>query len=128
MSQVIDTCKQLAEEIQCCPEYVRMEIAQNKVQANEEALEIILDYREKYNALTDAFGTQEEDPDGFKEKAFALREAEDAMQGNALVKEMMDAQRDFSMLLDEINGILDQAVSGSSGCSGNCATCGGCAR
>ena len=123
---VIDVCKQLAEELVNCPEYIRMDVAQSKARRDAEALRIILDYREKYNAMTEAFGTQDEDPDGFRQTAQALRSAEDAMQANELVSEMLEAQKAFSALLNEVNTILQAAVSGSSGCTGSCATCSGC--
>ena len=78
--------------------------------------------------MTNAFGTQDDDPDGFREAAQALREAEDAMQENEFVAEMLDAQKAFSALVNEVNTILQAAISGNSGggCSGSCATCGGC--
>ena len=125
---VIDVCKQLAEEIVNCPEYLRLESAQAKARRDEEALKIILNYRNKYDAMTNAFGTQDDDPDGFREAAQALREAEDAMQENEFVAEMLDAQKAFSALVNEVNTILQAAISGNSGggCSGSCATCGGC--
>ena len=45
-----------------------------------------------------------------------------------LIAEMLDAQKVFSALVNEVNTILQAAISGNSGggCSGSCATCGGC--
>lgn len=125
---VIDVCNQLAEELVNCPEYICMEVAQTKVRRDADALRIMLDYRSKYDAMTDAFGTQDEDPDGFRQAAQALRQAEDAMQENTLITELVDAQKAFSALLEQVNQILQNAVSGgnSSGCTGSCATCSGC--
>ena len=50
------------------------------------------------------------------------------MQENEFVAEMLDAQKAFSALVNEVNTILQAAISGNSGggCSGSCATCGGC--
>ena len=129
---VQEACQNLAEELINCPEYIRMMESQLSVRRSEEAIHIMMDYRRKYDAMTEAFGKQDEDPEGFKQVALELRDAEDAMQGNAEIKEMMDAQQAFNDVLKQVDNILQTAINtgdasgAAAGCTGNCSTCGGC--
>ncbi|MBP3372091.1 MAG: YlbF family regulator [Clostridia bacterium] len=133
MTEVVrEVCQQLAEELVNCPEYIRMQNAQLGVRRSEEALRIVMDYHRKYEAMTAAFGTQEEDPEGFKQIALELRDAEDAMQGNTEIAEMMESQNAFNEVLKQVDNILQTAINtgdptgAAASCTGNCATCGGC--
>ena len=47
---------------------------------------------------------------------------------NKNIKNYLDANRSFAMMIEQVNTIIGYFVKGgeSSGCSGNCSSCGGC--
>ena len=62
-----------------------------------------------------------------------MEEAEQRMNGNAMIKELKDRRKDFQTMMDNVNKILRLVItgqvedeSGAAGCSGNCSGCSGC--
>ena len=46
---------------------------------------------------------------------------------NSIIKEYLEAARDYEMLLGRMDGILKHFIAGEQdGCGGSCSTCGGC--
>ncbi len=57
-----------------------------------------------------------------------LGEMMEELKQNPVITDMLDAETKFSMMVNEVMSILNATVTGSAegGCSGNCASCGGC--
>ena len=76
-------------------------------------------------------------PDFDAEKVAAageeLQAAENAMNECTIVKDMREAQQSFQEMMDNVNRILRLVITGevedgNGGCTGNCASCGGCGQ
>jgi cell fate (sporulation/competence/biofilm development) regulator YlbF (YheA/YmcA/DUF963 family) len=60
------------------------------------------------------------------EKQETFNQVRVRMNGNALICDFMEAQERFNKILYQVNQILNQAITGSTGCSTEgCAGCGG---
>ena len=64
---------------------------------------------------------------------YAQQAAEKAMEECTMVKDMREAQAKFQEMMDNVNRILRLVITGevedaTGGCTGNCASCGGCGQ
>ncbi len=87
---------------------------------------------DNYNALREKKTEELKGQDLSKEQA---QEVNDYFQAefeklakNSIIKEYLDAARDYEMMLGQMDGILKHFIAGEqdSSCGGSCSTCGGC--
>ena len=87
---------------------------------------------DNYNALREKKTEELKGQDLSKEQA---QEVNDYFQAefeklakNSIIKEYLDAARDYEMMLGQMDGILKHVIAGEqdSSCGGSCSTCGGC--
>lgn len=56
-----------------------------------------------------------------------LQQEFEKLMVNAIIKDYIEAARDYEMLLTQMDGILKHFIAGEQdGCTGRCSTCGGC--
>lgn len=127
MREVMLKAQALAEAILASDVYQNMHALEEQVTRDEAATAAIAEYMEKRNAVQAVIG----EPEKLAEAMQALQAADDRMSSTPLVADMRQAQQKFTDMMDSINQILRLVVTGevdegSSGCTGNCASCGGC--
>ena len=76
------------------------------------------------------------DPSQLAEAAQELEDVQQAMTDCPIIRDMREAQKKYQDMMDNVNRILRLVVTGeteddkggqpTSGCTGNCASCGGC--
>lgn len=129
MREVMQKAQELAEAIAATGMYEKMQELEKQVTADEEAAAAVADLVEKRDAFQAMIQQGTADKEAFAVAGQAYSAAQSRVDDNALIAQLREAQQAYSDLMDNVNRILRLVVTGeveSGGCSGNCASCGGC--
>lgn len=133
MREVMMKAQALAEAILHSDIYKTMHDLEEKVTQDEAATAAIAAYMEKRSNVELLLRSPEFDAEKVAAAGEELQAAETAMNECAMVKDMREAQQTFQEMMDNVNRILRLVITGETedsagGCSGNCASCGGCGQ
>ena len=131
MDAVMQKARELAQAIRESGEWRQMHEAEVAAAENSEAkaaVALVMDRRRLVESLLES---AEPDPEAIAKAGAQLEEAEAAMNGLAVIEEVRQRRGEFTQMMNTVNQVLELIVSGkipqdSEGCSGSCATCGGC--
>ena len=135
MKEVMMCAQKLAEAILNSDVYQHMHTLEEQVTQDEDATKAIAAYMEKRTAVEQAMRKPDIDPSQLAEAAQELKDVQQAMNDCPIIRDMRDAQKKYQDMMDNVNRILRLVVTGeteddkggqTSGCTGNCASCGGC--
>ena len=135
MREVMQKAQELAEAIVESSIYQRMHAAELQVNKDEEAVRAMAEFVEKRQAVETVLAQSDMDHELLAQAGEEMEEAEKHLNEVPLVKEMQEARRDFTQMMENVNRILRLVVTGEtddgcsgdcSGCSGGCEGCGGC--
>ena len=130
--EVFLKARELGEAILQSEVHRRMKQAEAAAQANPEAAAATALYLEKRQAVEQLLSGENPDPARLAEAGMELEDAERAVNSLPGVQEMQEARKQFTDMMESVNGILNLIVNGkleeSRGCTGSCATCGGCGK
>lgn len=135
MKEVMMCAQKLAEAILNSDVYQHMHTLEEQVTQDEDATKAIAAYMEKRTAVEQAMRKPAIDPSQLAEAAQELEDVQQAMNDCPIIRDMRDAQKKYQDMMDNVNRILRLVVTGeteddkggqTSGCTGNCASCGGC--
>ena len=133
MREVMMKAQALAEAISQSEIYKNMHDLEEKVTQDEAATAAIAAYMEKRGNVELLLRSPEFDTEKVAAAGEELQAAEKAMEECTIVKDMREAQQTFQEMMDNVNRILRLVINGevedsASGCTGNCASCGGCGQ
>lgn len=124
MNELLTKAQELAELIKTSKEYLLAKETEN-IQANDEkAQEMIKEYNDKRRDIAvrmQCGNMSEEETEALRTE---INEAFDKLMAYDVIKNYVEAQKDFEMLNQQIMSIISGAVNG--GCSGSCSSCSGC--
>ena len=133
MREVMNKAQELAEAILDSEIYQKMKDQENAVRKDPEAAKAMGDMIEKRQRVENVLSSANMDPNELAQASREMEEAEQRMNGNAMIKELKDRRKDFQTMMDNVNKILRLVItgqvedeSGAAGCSGNCSGCSGC--
>ena len=129
MREVMMKAQELAEAIVATGMYEKMQELEKQVTSDPKAAAAVADLVEKRNAFEALLQNPETAKGEFAAAGQAYSAAQSRVDENALIAELRKAQQDYSDLMDNVNRILRLVVTGeveTGGCTGNCASCGGC--
>ncbi len=129
MREVMMKAQELAQAILETGYYQKMQELEGQLSADETATALIADYVEKRGTFEDLMRNQGAAREEFAAAGQAFTKAQEALDGNELVQQMRAAQQQYNDLMENVNRILRLVVTGETeegGCSGDCASCGGC--
>ena len=132
MREVMMKAQALAEAILNSEVYKNMHDLEEQVTKDEAATALISSYMEKRNDVELLLRSPEFDAEKVAAAGEELQKAEQAMDDCEIVKGMREAQQTFQEMMDNVNRILRLVITGevedsaAGGCTGNCASCGGC--
>jgi cell fate (sporulation/competence/biofilm development) regulator YlbF (YheA/YmcA/DUF963 family) len=126
---ILEQAQKLGEAILLTDEYKRFTEAEKAQSENEAAMKEV----EAYNKLRNDFALEIQNTNPPKEKVDEIRktlsEAFDNLGKNPVIGEYIEANKNYSQLIDNIQNIIEMYASGgdSQGCGGSCSSCsGGC--
>ena len=135
MREVMQKAQELAEAIVESSVYQRMHAAELQVNKDEEAVKAVAAFVEKRQAVENVLAQSDMDHEQLARVGEEMEEAEKRLNEVPLVKEMQEARKEFTHMMENVNRILRLVVTGEtddgcsgdcSGCSGGCESCGGC--
>ena len=133
MREVMNKAQELAEAILDSEVYQKMKDQENAVRKDPAAAKAMGDMIEKRQRVENVLSSANMDPNELAQASREMEEAEQRMNGNAMIKELKDRRKDFQTMMDNVNKILRLVItgqvedeSGAAGCSGNCSGCSGC--
>jgi len=133
MREVMMKAQALAEAIVASETYQTMHSLEDQVTKDENATALIAAYMEKRNEVELLLRSPEFDAEKVAAAGEELQNAEKTMEECTMVKDMREAQAKFQEMMDNVNRILRLVITGevedaTGGCTGNCASCGGCGQ
>ena len=135
MREVMQKAQELEEAIVESSVYQRMHTAELQVNKDEEAVKAVATFVEKRQAVENVLAQSDMDHELLAQMGEEMEEAEKRLNEVPLVKEMQEARKEFTQMMENVNRILRLVVTGEtddgcsgdcSGCSGGCEGCGGC--
>ena len=135
MREVMQKAQELAEAIVESSVYQRMQAAELQVNKDEEAVKAVAAFVEKRQAVENVLAQSDMDHEQLARVGEEMEEAEKRLNEVPLVKEMQEARKEFTQMMENVNRILRLVVTGEtddgcsgdcSGCSGGCESCSGC--
>ena len=133
MREVMNKAQELAEAILDSEIYRKMKDQENAVRKDPEAAKALGDMIEKRQRVETVLSSADMDPNELAQASREMEEAEQRMNGNAMIRELKDRRKDFQTMMDNVNRILRLVITGqvedengAAGCSGNCSGCSGC--
>ncbi|MGQ9557002.1 MAG: YlbF family regulator [Desulfurispora sp.] len=129
MSAILQKARELGEEISRSAELQEMLAAQQAMLGSPEAAALIEEFnrKQKYYMTIQRQGLELTDS-----QKQDIADLEERMLDNELVLGFFRAQQNFEKILEEINNIISQAISGQAACSADscsdecCSSCSGC--
>lgn len=136
MDKILELTKDLAHEIQMDERFVRMQLAQQAADADEELQKLIGDFNLKRMALATETSKDDDkkDPEKMKQLDEELRTLYAEVMSNENMKAFNAAKVGMDEMMNGVSRILTLAAQGidpdsadmEASCSGNCSSCGGC--
>ena len=135
MREVMQKAQELAEAIVESSVYQRMHAAELQVNKDEAAVKAVAEFVEKRQAVETVLAQSDMDHEQLARVGEEMEEAEKRLNEVPLVKEIQEARKEFTQMMENVNRILRLVVTGEtddgcsgdcSGCSGGCDGCGGC--
>ena len=129
-NQIIDKAQELGTMIADSTERIRMTEAADRMNANEEAVELLRVYNEnRKKAANELKGTNPNKEQIKKFQDYVQAEFEKVVK-NPLIAEYIEASREFDNMVNQVNAVLSYFITGQEasegGCSGNCSGCSSC--
>ena len=131
MRDVMMKAQALAEAILDSDIDQKMKKQENDVKRDPEAAKVLGDMIEKRNRVEEILSSSDMDADELAEASREMEEAENSMNGNAMIRNLKEYRKDFQTMMENVNRILrlvstGETEDGNSECSGNGSGCSGC--
>lgn len=129
-NEIIEKAGELGTMIAESEERKRVTEASDKMNANEEAVNLLKTYNDNRKAATEKLRGTNPSKEELKEfKDYVQKEFEKVAE-NPLIAEYIEASREFDNMVQQVNAVLSYFITGEensgSGCSGNCSSCSSC--
>lgn len=124
--QIYEKAKELGELIAHSDLKKRADEANKALTSDAEAVDLINDYNDKRQAKLAEISDKQPTAEEAKAINEYLQNEFNKMAENPVIKEYIEANSEFEKVLNQMDQIIKSSISGGSGCSGSCSTCGGC--
>lgn len=122
---ILEKAHALGQEIATSKELNDMREAEQELMRDEVAQRIIQEFNEKQKSF---MAMQQQGQELSESQKTEVKDLEERMLDNPLIYRFFQAQQGFEKILEEINNIISEAISGEQhSCSDDCCTsCSGC--
>ncbi len=126
--EIFDKARELGEAIVNSNEYKTLKLAEARQEQDEEAMKLLKEYSDVRRTLGEEINKGDVSKERMEEIRAAVEEAYEKVTTNDIIVEYLNAQSAFQAIIDQMNTIISYHITGQlpGGCSGSCATCGGC--
>ena len=136
MNEVFEKTRELGEALLRSDEYKKVKEAEERATANAEAAQVVGQFIEKRNEMQQLMSENDKDWEKVGKLSDEIEELKAKMDSIDDLIALDKARDKFGELINQINSVLHFIVTGEiesddneeSGCTGSCATCGGCSK
>ena len=130
MQEVMGKTRELGLAILNSSIYQEMKAAEDKAMGNAQAAAVMGEYLEHRTALEELMQQNKPDADKMSEESRAMEDLQDQLNQIPDIVEMGEKRAAFTEMINQVNALLKNIITGEApeegGCTGSCATCGGC--
>lgn len=130
MQEVMEKTRELGLAILGSSVYQEMKAAEDKAMGNAQAAAVMGEYLEHRTALEELMQQNKPDADKMSEESRAMEELQDQLNQIPDIVDMGEKRAAFTEMINQVNALLKTIITGEEpeegGCTGSCATCGGC--
>lgn len=134
MDQILEMAKELGAALQQDDRYIRVQMASAAADADEALQQMIGEFNLQRMALSNEAGKEDHDEQKMEKMSSELRALYEKIMSTESMKAYNDAHPALETLIGQVSRIITLAAQGedpyqvelNEGCSGSCATCGGC--
>lgn len=125
---IIEKAQELGLALSESAEFCRMMDAKAAMDADEGVQNMMRDYTQKREDIVSLMESEDADKAEMMELSRQLDEVQSALVVNPLFMEMMEAQREFQALMQQVNRTIASCIGFDEpqGCAGGCSSCAGC--
>lgn len=125
--QIFEKAKELADLIAYSDEKKAAQEASRMLMEDAEASDLINGYNEKREAKLAEYKDKQPTAEEVEAVNEYLQTEFNKTMENAIIRNYVEASRNFEMLLTQMDNIIKQGISDNNGgCSGSCSSCSGC--
>lgn len=131
MDMVFQKTRELGQALLESETYQHMKEAEDRAMQNQEAAGLMAAFLEKRSELQNLMQDGNPDPGAMKRLSDEMDSFQERLQMMDDIVALTEARGEFTGLINQVNQVLQFIVTGrmddpEGGCSGSCATCGGC--
>jgi len=131
MDMVFQKTRELGQALLESETYQRMKEAEDRAMQNQEAAQLMAAFLEKRSQIQEMMQDGNPDPGALKRLSDEMDADQERLQMMDDIVALTEARGEFTGLINQVNQVLQFIVTGrmddpEGGCSGSCATCGGC--
>ncbi len=134
MDQLIEMAKEIGFAIQQDERFIRTQMAQAAADEDDALQGLIGEFNLKRMAISNEMGKEDKDEEKVEALDADIRQIYEKIMSNERMAAYNAAKTELDAVLSQINTVVMMAAQGqdpetaleSGGCSGSCATCGGC--
>lgn len=125
---VYELARELGNKMLESDEGKKMADARYIFDGNKEAQSQLFNYSNYKNALQEKYNNGTINEDELAKESVKLGEMLEEVKKNPIIMDMLDAETEFSVMVNQVMSILNATITGQSeeSCSGNCSGCSGC--
>jgi cell fate (sporulation/competence/biofilm development) regulator YlbF (YheA/YmcA/DUF963 family) len=125
---VYELARELGNKMLESDEGKRMADARYIFDGNKEAQAQLFNYSNYKAALQEKYNNGTLNEEELANESVKLGEMMEELKKNPIITDMLDAETEFSVMVNQVMSILNATITGNegNGCSGSCASCGGC--
>lgn len=125
---VYELARELGNKMLESDEGKKMADARYIFDGNKEAQSQLFNYSNYKNALQEKYNNGIINEDELAKESVKLGEMLEEVKKNPIIMDMLDAETEFSVMVNQVMSILNATITGQSeeSCSGNCSGCSGC--
>ena len=122
---IFEKTRELGEMIENSEEMKRLKISEGLQAEDEKAQELFGEFNlKRMNLAKDLEEGKIGQEEAIRKNSEAFNEM---MEKSELIKNYIDAKKEFDLMISKINGILNYYITGQDpNCTHNCSTCSGC--
>ena len=124
--KIFEKAKELGDLIAHSEVKARADEANRALTADADAVDLISGYNEKRQEKLEAFADKQPTAEEAQELNEFLQNEFNKIAENATIREYIEANRAFESVLNQMDQIIKNAISGGHRCGGSCSECGGC--
>lgn len=125
---VYELARELGNKMLESDEGRRMADARYVFDGNKEAQSQLFNYSNFKAALQEKYNNGTINDEELANESVKLGEMMEEVKKNPIIMDMLDAETEFSVMVNQVMSILNATITGQSeeGCGGNCSGCSGC--